>query len=135
MRQAATFSDLLVHYGPAYLYLGRWADAVTAMNAVLANPQLVLIAQARALLIRGIGYYRQGQYAPANADLSRARELQPNDPRPATVLGSWPACKEIWATGLQHLAAVIATNPEYRDGPAPTRRSPGTAATRPSRPC
>jgi tetratricopeptide (TPR) repeat protein len=115
MRQAATFSDLLVHYGPAYLYLGRWADAVTAMNAVLANPQLVLIAQARALLIRGIGYYRQGQYALASTDLSRARELQPNDPQTRYSMGILACLQGDRATGFQHLAAVIATNPEYRE--------------------
>jgi tetratricopeptide (TPR) repeat protein len=115
MRQAATFSDLLVHYGPAYLHLGRWADAVTAMNAVLANPQLVLIAQARALLIRGIGYYRQGQYEPAQADLSRARELQPTDPQTIYSLGILACLQGDPTTGLQHLAAVISTNAEYRE--------------------
>jgi tetratricopeptide (TPR) repeat protein len=115
MRQAATFTDLLVHYGPAYLHLGRWADAVTAMNAVLANPQLVLIAQARALLIRGIAYLRQGQYELASNDLSWAQELQPNDSQTIYSLGILACLQGNSASGLQHLAAVISTNPDYRE--------------------
>lgn len=62
---------------------GQWAEAITPLSVAVESGDLIRIELFNALIDRGIAAYQAGRgLAPAEADISQAARLQPNNPWP-----------------------------------------------------
>jgi len=68
-------ADDLFRKGTEYLREGNLAEAIQAFTDVLA----INSKHADAYNNRGLAYYEQGQYAPAEADFANAIKYDPTD--------------------------------------------------------
>jgi Flp pilus assembly protein TadD len=103
----------LITRGDMLRELQRYGDAAEAYTSAIGRSEPLGSSDWPLLYARGISYERSGQWEKAEADLTRALQLQPNQPDVLNYLAySWLTQGKNLLQARQYLDAALAERPD-----------------------